>query len=235
MTEAEKARIRAEAKTKGLAAGFTLAHTAAAEAAAKTESLRRKKEQEREQEKVQNYLQSKAAFEAVLRNPALSAAEKARIREEAKTKGLAAGFTAAQSAVAQTASHRGADEKIERMESRITQLEKNLKSHFRRPADDQPPSKAVIIPPLTNEQYAAVKDWNTAAQVVTYGITAMIGGLIGLVVGKHPLLGLAGAVAGVMWGAYEALCIASVQDEFDAAHQQGNGVTVWRDGWKFNV
>ncbi|MBI4762574.1 MAG: hypothetical protein ACOYYF_01965 [Chloroflexota bacterium] len=54
-----------------------------AEAAAKNAAM----QAAREQAKIQNYLQSKAALEAILQNPALSAAEKARIREEEKTKG----------------------------------------------------------------------------------------------------------------------------------------------------
>jgi hypothetical protein len=44
-----------------------------------------------------------------------------------------------------------------------------------------------------------------------------------------------GAIFGAAWGAYEASSVASVQDEFDEAFKQGSGVTVWREGWKFNV
>ena len=220
-----------------------------AEAEAKTAALCAKEAQQREQAKIQNYLQSKAALEAMLQNPALSEAEKARIREEAKTKGLASAFTLAHTAAEsaarqQDAAHRGEKARIERMETKeyIAQLEKNLKSHFRRPADDQPPPDAVIIPPLTNEQSEAMKNWSTAAQVATYAITAGIGAGVGAIIGiavggvaGGVVGGVVGAMLGAGWGAYEALCIASVQDEFDEAHQQGSSITVWRDGWKFNV
>ena len=69
-----------------------------AEAEAKTAALRAKEAQQREQAKIQNRLQSKAALEAMLQNPALREAEKARLRAEAQTKGLAFAFTLAHTA-----------------------------------------------------------------------------------------------------------------------------------------
>ncbi len=117
----------------------------------------------------------------------------------------------------------------------IARLEEKIKDHYRRPSDDQPPPDAVIIPPLTAEQYAAVENWNVAAQVAAYGFTAMTGAFIGLRLTANPIWGAVGAVVGVMWGSYEANCIASVQDEFEEAYKQSGGLTVWREGWRFNV
>jgi energy-converting hydrogenase Eha subunit A len=147
-------------------------------------------------------------------------------------------------AAQQAEAHRSQDRKIERMETKtsLARLERNLKAHFRRPADKRPPSDAVTIPPLTAEQYTAVKNWNTAVQVATYGLTAGIGAIIGAIIGIAVggvaggiVGGVVGAMLGAGWGAYEAICISSVQDEFDEAYKQSSVVTVWRDGWKFNV
>jgi len=124
----------------------------------------------------------------------------------------------------------------------IARLEEKIKAHYRRPSDDQPPPGAVIVPPLTAEQYAAVENWNVAAQVGVYGITAGIGAIVGASIGIKigggaggMAGGVIGAIAGAMWGAYEANCIASVQDEFDEAYKQSGNITVWREGWRFNV
>lgn len=65
----------------------------------------------------------------------------------------------------------------------LAKLETHLKAHFSTLADKQRRSDAAMIPPLTAEQYAAVKNWNFA-----WGYS--IGALIGLTVGKHPLVGL---------------------------------------------
>ncbi|MEJ5225869.1 MAG: hypothetical protein WHV44_15530 [Anaerolineales bacterium] len=155
-----------------------------------------------------------------------------------------AAFVQEMLAAQQVESHRGQDQKMERMETKtsLAKLETHLKAHFRRPSNKQPPSNAVIIPPMTAEQYTAVKNWNTAAQVgaviLTEGTGVIIGAIIGFKVGGLAgsiVGGVIGAMLGAGWGAYEAICIASVQDEFDAAYQQGGSVTVWRDGWKFNV
>jgi hypothetical protein len=59
--------------------------------AAKNDALRAKEAQMREQAKIQNYLQGKAMLEAALKDSNLSDAEKADIKEHAKTNGMAAG------------------------------------------------------------------------------------------------------------------------------------------------
>ncbi len=38
-----------------------------------------------------------------------------------------------------------------------------------------------------------------------------------------------------MWGAYEANCIASVQDEFDKAYASGSGVEIARTGLSYEI
>ncbi|MCC6260650.1 MAG: hypothetical protein IT311_07280 [Anaerolineales bacterium] len=107
-------------------------------------------------------------------------------------------------------------------------------SHFRREFSEDLPN-GVTIPPLSSTQNSNLKNWNIAAQVATYGITATAGALTGLILTKNPSIAALGAVGGVMWGAYEANCIASVQEEFDKAYSQSGSVQVWREGWKFNV
>ena len=114
-------------------------------------------------------------------------------------------------------------------------INEKVKTHYRRSSDDQPPSGTITIHPLTTEQYKNQKIWNTVAQVGVYGVAAMIGALIGLAVAKNPLVGAIGAAAGVIWGAYEANCIAAMQDEFDAAFEKSSSVTIGRKGWTFNV
>lgn len=103
------------------------------------------------------------------------------------------------------------------------------------------PGKYVEIPPLTSKQYAALRNANTAIQVVTAGVTTGIsamagaaigirGGAVGGVVGT-----VVGAVVGSMWGAYEVSCLNSVQEQFDRAYRSGKSIQVWRQGWKYNV
>ena len=69
----------------------------------------------------------------------------------------------------------------------------------------------------------------------TYGFTTLVGALLVFIATKNPWLGIVGAVAGAMWGAYEVSCLTSVQEEFDAAYERSGSVTVWREGWRFNV
>jgi hypothetical protein len=169
----------------------------------------------------------------------------AALRQTAASKGLGAALAGLESLRTPPPASRGAEAKRERLEGNepaasysgkeyMTRLEEKIKSHYRKPLNDQSPPYAVIIPPLTTDQYVAVKNWNAVAQVGVYGVTAMAGALIGVVT-RNPLVGAIGALAGVMWGAYESNCIASLQDEFDEAFKRGSGVTVWREGWKFNV
>jgi hypothetical protein len=68
--------------------------------AAKNDALRAQEAQMREQAKVQNYLQGKAMLEAALKDSNLSDAEKADIKEHAKTNGMAAGLNLTAAAVA---------------------------------------------------------------------------------------------------------------------------------------
>ncbi|GAB4505799.1 MAG: hypothetical protein Fur0043_27970 [Anaerolineales bacterium] len=114
---------------------------------------------------------------------------------------------------------------------------------WRRKQEAQAQQRAVEIPPLTSRQYAALKNWNVAAQVGVYGITAGLGAATGAAIGSWAggpvgtaTGGIIGAVAGAMWGTYEANCIASVQEQFDKAHEQNGSVRVWREGrWSFGV
>lgn len=118
-------------------------------------------------------------------------------------------------------------------------MEEKLKAPYRKPVNNPPPPDAVTIPPLTAQQHARLKNWNMVAQVGTYSLTgsagAGIGAGIGLVFWKQIHVSPVGAFAGVMWGAYEALCMASVQDEFEEAYRQRSGVKVWREGLHLNV
>ncbi len=112
-------------------------------------------------------------------------------------------------------------------------------SHFRREFSEDLPN-GITIPPLSSTQNSNLKNWNVAAQVAIYGVTTGIGALVGagtgtLIPGGTAIGGTVGAITGVMWGAYEANCIASVQEEFDKAYSQSGSVQVWREGWKFNV
>ncbi len=112
----------------------------------------------------------------------------------------------------------------------------------RRVKPDGIPDNSVEIPPLTSQQYTALKNWNVAAQVGIYGITiGLTAGFFGAIGSRGGIVGafaggVMGAVAGAMWGAYEANCIASVQEEFDKAHERNGSVRVWREGrWSFGV
>ncbi len=123
----------------------------------------------------------------------------------------------------------------------IARLEGKIKDHYRRPYDDQPPPDAVMIPPLTTAQYVAVTNWNVAAQIATWAITTGLTAGISSAIGSRGGIagtfagGVIGALAGAAWGAYETICIASVQDEFEEAYEQSGSVAVWREGWRFNV
>jgi hypothetical protein len=68
--------------------------------AAKNDALRAKEAQQREQAKIQNYLQGKAMLEAQLAQSDLSDAEKAVIRAQAQTSGMAAGLNLTAATVA---------------------------------------------------------------------------------------------------------------------------------------
>lgn len=162
-----------------------------------------------------------------------SQADQERVRAESRVKGVSAALGLLDS-LKQAAQAR--------LEASWRAMEEKLKTPYRKPANNQPPTDAVIISPLTAEQHTALANWNIAAQVGAYMLTAGIGVAIGAIVGVKiggPAGGFAGTVIGAMlgagWGAYEALCIASVQDEFDEAYQRGSSITVWREGWRFNV
>ncbi|GAB4494136.1 MAG: hypothetical protein Fur0016_30770 [Anaerolineales bacterium] len=144
----------------------------------------------------------------------------------------------AQEEAARQAQQRAMDVNNNRPEDQPMQKRQLLFANaFQRPVKpDGIPNNYVEIPPLTSQQYVALKNWNVAAQVGVYGITTMIGAAIGLMFLKHPVAGVIGAVGGVMWGAYEANCIASVQEQFDKAHERNGSVQVWREGrWAFGV
>jgi hypothetical protein len=151
------------------------------------------------------------------------------VQQQAQIKGIGAALGTLAGLV------QAAQERYRAMRERMNRLEDSIKSHYQKPFN-QTPASAVIIPPLTSEQYVALSNWNVAAQVLTYGITTMVGALAGLVFTKQPLFGVVGAVVGVMWGAYEANCIATVQDQFEQAYNRKESVEVWREGrWSFAV
>ena len=168
-------------------------------------------------------------LENTLNNLALNDAEKRTVQQQAQIKGIGAALGTLAGLV------QAAQERYRTMRERMNRLEDSIKSHYQKPFN-QTPISAVIIPPLTSEQYVALSNWNVAAQVLTYGITTMVGALAGLVFTKQPLFGVVGAVLGVMWGAYEANCIATVQDQFEQAYNRKESVEVWREGrWSFAV
>jgi len=168
-------------------------------------------------------------LENALNNPALSDAKKRTVQQQAQIKGIGAALGTLAGLV------QAAQERYRAMRERMNRLEDSIKSHYQKPFN-QTPISAVIIPPLTSEQYVALSNWNVAAQVLTYGITTMVGALAGLVFTKQPLFGVVGAVLGVMSGAYEANCIATVQDQFEQAYNRKESVEVWREGrWSFAV
>jgi len=136
-------------------------------------------------------------------------------------------------------SHHGMDAKVNQLEI-IEEMEKQRRfwtfsPKRRRDAVNPSEHQSVTTPPLTPEQYAGMKNWNVAAQVGVYGFTAMAGAFTGLMLTAQPIFGAVGAAAGVMWGAYEANCIASVQDEFDKAYANGSGVEIIRNGLSYEA
>lgn len=216
------------------------ATAAAAAGAFAAEVLRRKKEREQQLEDYHN----RPKIESEGKGNRLTGNQIARAYQAAKNNFMATlqkaqgmGMSAEQAAQlkANVAASGKIGASLDAAKEYIARMEEKIKDHYRRPSDDQPPPDAVTIPPLTAEQHAALENWNAAVQVVTYGVTAMVGAFIGLRLTANPIWGAVGAIAGVMWGAYEANCIASVQDEFDQAYQQSSSLAVWREGWKFNV
>lgn len=194
------------------------------------EQRRKRKEEEARQ-------RAEAAAEVARRN----AAEEARkvqnwligqqikkAEEEALKKAQERGKTAS--------GYAAKESELENMNKHNTPLPSSFisSSRFHKPLNKELPD-GIIIPPLNTDQYVGLKNWNVAAQVASYGITAMIGAFVGIKFTGNPLFGAVGAIVGVMWGAYEANCIASVQEQFDQAYQQSGSVRVWREGWTFNV
>jgi len=141
-------------------------------------------------------------------------------------------------------SHHGMDAKVNQLEI-IEEMEKQRRfwtfsPKRRRDAVNPSEHQSVTTPPLTPEQYAGMKNWNVAAQVGVYGFTTGLGVIMGFWLGGAiPGGAFAGAVigaaAGAMWGAYEANCIASVQDEFDKAYANGSGVEITRNGLSYEI
>jgi hypothetical protein len=183
-----------------------------------------------------NYLQGKAMLQNALNNPALSDAEKRTVQQQAQTKGIGAALGTLAGLV------QAAQERYRAMRERMNRLEDSIKSHYQKPFN-QTPASAVIIPPLTSEQYVALSNWNVAAQVATYGITAGvsagIGAVIGFLVGGPSGAfagGVIGAIIGATWGTYEVSCLTAVQDQFEQAYNRKESVEVWREGrWSFAV
>ena len=218
------------------------ATAAAAAGAFAAEALRRKKEREQE---IEDYYRSRPVkIEAEGKGGRLTGGQIARAYQnamnqfkaklqQAQTLGMSAEQVEQLNDDVAKSGKIGAS--LSAAKEYIARLEEKIKHHYRRPSDDQPPPDAVTIPPLTAEQHAALKNWNTAAQVVTYGFTTLVGALSVFIATKNPWLGIVGAVAGAMWGAYEVSCLTSVQEEFDAAYERSGSVTVWREGWRFNV
>lgn len=182
--------------------------------------LRRQKAQERERAKVQNYLQGKAMLNAALQRSGLSEDEKNEIREQARQQGVDAGMKKA----------------VQSLKILFTPS-----AHIHEKKGETSPN-GVYIPPLTDAQYVAVKNLNTASQVAFYGVTAGVGAGVGAAIGffaggpPGAFAGaVVGAVLGAMWGAYEASCLVSVQNQFDKAYQQSAGLQIWRAGWAYNI
>jgi uncharacterized membrane protein len=189
----------------------------------------------RAQARIQNYLQGKIMLENALNNPTLSDAEKRTVQQQAQTKGIGAALGTLAGLV------QAAQERYRAMRERMNRLEDSIKSHYQKPFN-QTPASAVIIPPLTSEQYVALSNWNVAAQVVavgfTTGITAAAGVIIGIKFGPPGgVVGtMIGAIVGAMWGAYEVSCLTAVQDQFEQAYNRKESVEVWREGrWSFAV
>jgi energy-converting hydrogenase Eha subunit A len=182
-----------------------------------------------------NYLQGKAMLEAALKNSNLSDAEKRTVQQQAQTKGIGAALGTLAGLV------QAAQERYRTMRERMNRLEDSIKSHYQKPFN-QTPASAVIIPPLTSEQYVALSNWNAAAQVVAggfiTGITAATGFIIGIKFGPPGALigAVVGAMAGAMWGTYEVSCLTAVQEQFEQAYNRKESVEVWREGrWSFAV
>jgi len=186
--------------------------------------------------RVQNWLQGQAMLQNALNNPALSDAEKRTVQQQDQTKGIGAALGTLAGLV------QAAQERYRTMRERMNRLEDSIKSHYQKPFN-QTPISAVIIPPLTSEQYVALSNWNVAAQVATYGITAGvsagIGAVIGFLVGGPSGAfagGVIGAIIGATWGTYEVSCLTAVQDQFEQAYNRKESVEVWREGrWSFAV
>lgn len=180
--------------------------------------------------KLRNWPMGPATVRNAQAQAGLNQAGQAQVQAEARTKGESA--TLGLPASLQQAA-------CARLVSFWKALDEKRKTPYRKPASNPPPPEAVTIPPLTAQQYTRLKTWNMAAQVGTYSfagsVGAGIGAGIGLVFWQQMHVSLAGAFAGVMLGAYEALGMASVQDEFEEAYQQGSSVKVWREGRTLKV
>ncbi|MCC6260651.1 MAG: hypothetical protein IT311_07285 [Anaerolineales bacterium] len=94
-------------------------------------------------------------------------------------------------------------------------------------SDDNRQNNMIEIPPLTAEQYAALSNFNTAAQVSIFIAAEVVSVAAGYLFG-----GLAGAfigaIAGIGWGVYESSCMNAIQGELDRAYQDQNGIQIWR-------
>ncbi len=93
----------------------------------------------------------------------------------------------------------------------------------------------IEIPPLTAEQYAALSNFNTAAQVsifITAEVVSVAAGIISGYLLNGPLGsltgGIVGAIAGTGWGVYESSCMNAIQGELDRAYQNQNSIQIWR-------
>ncbi len=100
--------------------------------------------------------------------------------------------------------------------------------------DETDNDSGVTIPPQSTEQYVRMSNVNEGVVVGSYGFTTLVGGAGGYAIGG-PLAALAGAVGGVMWGAYEESCLSAVQEQFDIAYQQNGSIQIRREGISFIV
>ncbi|MCC6260649.1 MAG: hypothetical protein IT311_07275 [Anaerolineales bacterium] len=102
-------------------------------------------------------------------------------------------------------------------------------------SDDNRQNSMIEIPPLTPEQYAALSNFNTAAQVSIFIVAEVVSVAAGIISGY--LLnglpgsltgGIVGAIAGTGWGVYESSCMNAIQGELDRAYQNQNSIQIWR-------
>jgi hypothetical protein len=127
----------------------------------------------REAAKAQNDLKGQAILRATLND-----AEKAAVQQQAQIKGIGAALGTLAGLV------QAAQERYRAMRERMNRLEDSIKSHYQKPFN-QTPASAVIIPPLTSEQYVALSNWNAAAQVVAGGFTTGITAATGVIIGER--------------------------------------------------